>query len=314
MTLAPHFRNPYAATSLTDFWARRWNITQGLVLRFFVYEPIVEGRLLAAAAGAGPAAAGLKAAAAAEVAAQQQHATAHQAQPAQPLADHEQAATVAPGAAGGGTNWPAGLRHRGSSRPPQVPTGAAKPLAAALPAAGSRSDLNNAADDDDCSSSSLGLADTASSNSQVAEQQQQLQPNLTQRQQNAAGTAAVSGTAAALGRSASQPLLARSSTTFAPRWRRQLAAGATFFVSGLEHELFMAYATRGWGWRWLAFFSLQGLLLAGEGGVKRRAAAAGLVLHPAVASLGVLLALGVTADSLFCECAAPCMWCSLTWY
>lgn len=299
MTLAPHFRNPYAATSLTDFWARRWNITQGLVLRFFVYEPIVEGRLLAAAAGAGPAAAGLKAAAAAEVAAQQQHATAHQAQPAQPLADHEQAATVAPGAAGGGTNWPAGLRHRGSSRPPQVPTGAAEPLAAALPAAGSRSDLNNAADDDDCSSSSLGLADTASSNSQVAEQQQQLQPNLTQRQQNAAGTAAVSGTAAALGRSASQPLLARSSTTFAPRWRRQLAAGATFFVSGLEHELFMAYATRGWGWRWLAFFSLQGLLLAGEGGVKRRAAAAGLVLHPAVASLGVLLALGVTADSLF---------------
>ncbi|WIA19537.1 hypothetical protein OEZ85_004146 [Tetradesmus obliquus] len=144
MTLAPHFRNPYAATSLTDFWARRWNITQGLVLRFFVYEPIVEGRLLAAAAGAGPAAAGLKAAAAAE-----------------------------------------------------------------------------------------------------------------------------------------------------------LAAGATFFVSGLEHELFMAYATRGWGWRWLAFFSLQGLLLAGEGGVKRRAAAFGLVLHPAVASLGVLLALGVTADSLF---------------
>lgn len=28
MTLAPHFINPFAATSLTDFWARRWNITQ----------------------------------------------------------------------------------------------------------------------------------------------------------------------------------------------------------------------------------------------------------------------------------------------
>mgnify|MGYP001810795878 CR=1 len=26
--LAPHFRNPFASTSLTDFWARRWNITQ----------------------------------------------------------------------------------------------------------------------------------------------------------------------------------------------------------------------------------------------------------------------------------------------
>lgn len=28
MTLAPHFINPFASTSLTDFWARRWNITQ----------------------------------------------------------------------------------------------------------------------------------------------------------------------------------------------------------------------------------------------------------------------------------------------
>jgi hypothetical protein len=28
MTLAPHFVNPFASTSLTDFWARRWNITQ----------------------------------------------------------------------------------------------------------------------------------------------------------------------------------------------------------------------------------------------------------------------------------------------
>lgn len=97
------------------------------------------------------------------------------------------------------------------------------------------------------------------------------------------------------------PLLAGSSTGIAPRWRRQLAAGATFFVSGLEHELFMAYATRRLGWRWLAFFSLQGLLLAAESGLKRRCAAAGLRLHPAVASLAVLLVLGVTADTLFCE-------------
>jgi len=28
LTLAPHFINPFASTSLTDFWARRWNITQ----------------------------------------------------------------------------------------------------------------------------------------------------------------------------------------------------------------------------------------------------------------------------------------------
>jgi hypothetical protein len=102
-----------------------------------------------------------------------------------------------------------------------------------------------------------------------------------------------------------------SSTTFAPRWRRQLAAAATFFVSGLEHELFTAYATHRVGWRWLAFFSLQGLLLALESALKRRAAAAGLRLHPGVASLAVLLALGVTADNLFCEWSHACL--ALCW-
>jgi hypothetical protein len=184
---------------------------------------------------------------------------------------------------------------------------------------GCSSDINNAAADSDCSISSAALlgepdstasskeADTATTQSQAGDE---AQLGFDNRQVNKPAAPAASVTAA---RSPSgqlpapaSPLLAASSTTFAPRWRRQLAAAATFFVSGLEHELFMAYATHRIGWRWLAFFSLQGLLLALESGLKRRAAAAGLRLHPAVASLAVLLALGVTADNLFCEWLDVC--------
>jgi hypothetical protein len=299
ITLAPHFKNPYAATSLTDFWARRWNITQGLVLRFAVYEPIVEGRLLPAAPpppppAAAAAAAGLKTLAAAEDATQQLYAKGHQTEAAQPLLTHQVASN--------GGNCPNGLRHRGNSSskgPVQPASCAALPLAGVLQVTASCSELNNAAGGDDCSSSSSGEADTASSAGQAP---QQLQPSFTKLATPPAGSGSVLHVAAAAGlSSASQPLLAASSTTIAPRWRRQLAAAATFFVSGLEHELFMAYATHRVGWRWLAFFSLQGGLLVLEGGLKRRCVAAGLVLHPAVASLAVLLVLGLTADTLFCE-------------
>jgi hypothetical protein len=54
-----------------------------------------------------------------------------------------------------------------------------------------------------------------------------------------------------------------------------------------------------WGWRWLLFFSLQGLLLAVEAQVKRAGRATGLSLHPVCCSLAVLLVLGVTADGCF---------------
>jgi hypothetical protein len=185
------------------------------------------------------------------------------------------------------------------------------------------SDTNNAAADSDCSISSAGLlgepdstasskeADTAPTGRQANKHQLDFDNKQPEVNKAAAATAVASVTATPCSSGQvplAHPLLAASSTTFAPRWCRQLAAAATFFVSGLEHELFMAYATHRIGWRWLAFFSLQGLLLALESGLKRRAAAAGLRLHPVVASLVVLLAVGVTADTLFCECfrCLPC--------
>jgi hypothetical protein len=206
------------------------------------------------------------------------------------------------------------------------------PLTAQLQVDACCSDINNAAAGSDCSSSSATMlagpdstaiskeADTASSNTQAEKQQCLHQVDYGSKQANRAAAVAAAGpvsiNSCATGQAVSaHPLLGRSSTTFAPRWRRQLAAAATFFVSGLEHELFMAYATHRVGWRWLTFFSLQGLLLALESGLKRRAAAAGLRLHPAVASLAVLLALGVTADNLFCEllCWTTADACAASW-
>ena len=39
-------------SSLTDFWSRRWNLTAGNALRFLVYDPISEGRLIRRAGSA----------------------------------------------------------------------------------------------------------------------------------------------------------------------------------------------------------------------------------------------------------------------
>lgn len=132
---------------------------------------------------------------------------------------------------------------------------------------------------------------------------------LSGQQQHPAPAAAPSGsaphaattapTAAAAAAPPPPPVLAGPSAAVAPRWRRQLAAAATFVVSGLEHELFLWYLLRTWDYRWFVFFSLQGALLAAEGRVKRAARTAGLQLHPFVSHLAVLLVLGVCADSLF---------------
>ncbi|GAB4821584.1 hypothetical protein N2152v2_008630 [Parachlorella kessleri] len=46
MQIAPHFDNPYTAHSLAEFWNKRWNLTAGNLLRFLVYDPINEGRLI----------------------------------------------------------------------------------------------------------------------------------------------------------------------------------------------------------------------------------------------------------------------------
>jgi hypothetical protein len=52
LALAPQFYYPLASTSLSDFWGRRWNLTQGLVLKHYVYQPVVEGRWVTAPAAA----------------------------------------------------------------------------------------------------------------------------------------------------------------------------------------------------------------------------------------------------------------------
>ncbi|KAI8470185.1 MAG: hypothetical protein J3K34DRAFT_510765 [Monoraphidium minutum] len=66
LEVVPPFDRPWLSTSLADFWGRRWNNSIGQTLRCLTYDPIVEGRLVAAgggdsriaAAGAGAKAAG----------------------------------------------------------------------------------------------------------------------------------------------------------------------------------------------------------------------------------------------------------------
>ncbi|KAG2299422.1 hypothetical protein Bca4012_010998 [Brassica carinata] len=38
--LEPHFNEPYLATSLQDFWGRRWNLMVTAILRPAVYDPV----------------------------------------------------------------------------------------------------------------------------------------------------------------------------------------------------------------------------------------------------------------------------------
>ena len=46
LKVAPHFDKPFLSSSLTEFWSRRWNLNTGFTLRFSVYDPICEGRLV----------------------------------------------------------------------------------------------------------------------------------------------------------------------------------------------------------------------------------------------------------------------------
>lgn len=302
MTLAPHFRNPFASASLTDFWARRWNITQGLVLRFFVYEPIIQGRLVAAEPLAAPtttAAAAGGPLATEESAAAVMHSKQHieesraapmaQSQPGAPLApaSYEAVQNGPAGAAAnicnGGSDPPcvagsaqhdavqassmssidqpsstmsAGLRHRktaGVSRlaAAGVPCTTAARTAATKPATGRLGGVTSSSSDSTVSNGlykrGLTSAHSADSGSvsesatacscgghdccRLAGGQQQQADGLKAEQQPGRQQAAAAAT------SPSVPLLAGPSAAFAPRWRRQLAAAATFVVSGLEHEL-----------------------------------------------------------------------------
>jgi D-alanyl-lipoteichoic acid acyltransferase DltB (MBOAT superfamily) len=48
LDIAPYFDRPYLSSSLTDYWSRRWNLNVTHTLRFLVYEPICEGRVIKA--------------------------------------------------------------------------------------------------------------------------------------------------------------------------------------------------------------------------------------------------------------------------
>jgi hypothetical protein len=46
LQVAPHFDRPFLSASLTDYWSRRWNLNTGYTMRFLIYDPVCEGRLI----------------------------------------------------------------------------------------------------------------------------------------------------------------------------------------------------------------------------------------------------------------------------
>jgi hypothetical protein len=46
LRVAPHFDRPYLSSSLADFWSRRWNLNTGYTMRFLIYDPVCEGRIV----------------------------------------------------------------------------------------------------------------------------------------------------------------------------------------------------------------------------------------------------------------------------
>ncbi|KAG2500512.1 hypothetical protein HYH03_001289 [Edaphochlamys debaryana] len=47
ITAAPTFDRPWLSASFQDFWSRRWNLTTTYMMRALVYEPVLQGSLLA---------------------------------------------------------------------------------------------------------------------------------------------------------------------------------------------------------------------------------------------------------------------------
>lgn len=54
LAVAPHFDRPFLSSSLTDYWSRRWNLNTGYTMRFMIYDPICEGRLIKKGGTTGP--------------------------------------------------------------------------------------------------------------------------------------------------------------------------------------------------------------------------------------------------------------------
>ncbi|GLC70571.1 hypothetical protein PLESTF_001009900 [Pleodorina starrii] len=51
LDVAPSWDRPWLQTSLSNFWSRRWNLPTSSSLKHLVYEPLVEGRLVAGGDG-----------------------------------------------------------------------------------------------------------------------------------------------------------------------------------------------------------------------------------------------------------------------
>jgi hypothetical protein len=286
-------KDPLASTSLADFWGRRWNVTQSLVLKGLLYDPLVEGCLLPrglqppagrqqaqqgpAGESAGKAAAAVHkqrgGSAAGSTGARRPPASASKVRAAAQFWVHPQLSSITSSLAGAAATGqadrpstqplPAELRHMQASAQQVIRSISCKRPAGRAPQPG------------DTRAGSRPAASPAST------------PSARHHSSSASlsTSTASSGVAGAGAGSSGAP----------SRLRRQLATALVFVWSGVEHEVFHWYALgRFSGGRWFSFFAVQvsgrrgwgelGSVVRCEARLPRCCAAAGKTCSPGVGS------------------------------
>lgn len=268
LKVASSFDAPWLSTSFADYWARRWNLTVCYMLRVLVYEPVIEGRFVAAPTSNTPAAAPAPRIAAA-------------AGPGMPVAEDAAAPQGSPPSSPGST-CDAVMRLDDTTDAADVDAG--EGIHKGVESAALRRRHNALVSKEDGMISMQNGASAASSADKGTDV-------------TAAGAGAAEAAAAAAARRVRPSLL-----------RRYLATQATFAFSGAWHALIwwtnMHYMD--WmGWRWFWFFTIQAPIVAAESIIIRKAKKRGLLLPTPVAVVLTNFLLIVVASPLL---FGPCDW------
>ncbi|EFJ49459.1 hypothetical protein VOLCADRAFT_89895 [Volvox carteri f. nagariensis] len=228
LVVAPSWERPWLQTSLADFWGRRWNLPTSSSLKYLVYEPLAEGRLVAASELRTPLTA---------------------------------TAAEAPAESNGSGGAKLALDSYGEQPPLPPPppadgAGGAATLAPAGPAI-----------DDGGNSSSRGPGGAKDIRTDGGKDSKNRDGVVAEAKELTHGSEAVAAAAAATADGAAHSRRSRSGRGgSASSWIRLVGLAATFAVSGVMHELMLCICTGDTSQlgKQALFFAIQAPLMAAE--------------------------------------------------